>query len=120
MTYTYEPWRHGRWYVTNVRYPSGAIGCVSRNYPDKKWRIVCHPLPWEDAPTFKSRDEAAAAELTMIQTAKVRLEHLSGEIEAERISYEEIAELQSLTYYIEPGDVQLLEWAGVPEYPEDD
>ncbi len=47
--------------------------------------------------------------------AAVRLEYLRGEIEAERISYDEIHELQSLAPYIEPGDVQLLEWAGVPE-----
>jgi hypothetical protein len=46
---------------------------------------------------------------------KARLEYLRGEIKAERISYEEIAELQSLAKYIEPGDVELLEWAGVPE-----
>lgn len=45
-----------------------------------------------------------------------RLEYLRGEIEAERISYEELAELQRLAEYIEPGDVVLLEWAGVPEY----
>lgn len=49
------------------------------------------------------------------QHIKDRLEYLRGEIEAERISYEEIAELQSLTDYIDPDDVQLLEWAGVPE-----
>ncbi len=46
---------------------------------------------------------------------KARLEYLRGEIEAERISYGEIAELQDLTAYIEQDDVQLLEWAGVPE-----
>jgi len=46
---------------------------------------------------------------------KERLEYLRGEIEAERISYGEIFELQSLAKYIEPGDVLLLEWAGVPE-----
>ena len=45
-----------------------------------------------------------------------RLEYLRGEIEAERISYEEIAELQDLAKYIRPGDVQLLEWARVPEH----
>lgn len=44
-----------------------------------------------------------------------RLEYLRGEIRAERISYGEIAELQSLAPYIDPGDVELLEWAGVPE-----
>lgn len=45
----------------------------------------------------------------------VRLEYLRGEIVAERISAGEIAELQSLVKYIEPGDTLLLEWAGVPE-----
>jgi len=48
-------------------------------------------------------------------TKKNRLEYLRGEIEAERISYLEIAELQSLADYIESGDNLLLEWAGVPE-----
>jgi len=52
---------------------------------------------------------------TDMQTIKARLEYLRGEIEAERISYGEIAELQSLAGHIEPGDVLLLEWAGVPE-----
>ena len=47
--------------------------------------------------------------------ASQRLEYLRGEIEAERISYGEISELQDLAKYIEPGDTQLLEWAGVPE-----
>jgi hypothetical protein len=51
--------------------------------------------------------------------AKERLEYLRGEIEAERISYEEISELQSLAEFIEPDDVLLLEWAGVPEFPEE-
>jgi len=44
-----------------------------------------------------------------------RLEYLRGEIEAERISYGELAELQSLAKHIEPGDVLFLQWAGVPE-----
>lgn len=37
---------------------------------------------------------------TKPETPRQRLEYLRGEIEAE---------------YIEPGDVRLLEWAGVPE-----
>ena len=44
-----------------------------------------------------------------------RLAYLRGEIEAERISYGEIAELQSLAEFIDPADTLLLEWAGVPE-----
>lgn len=62
FTPSYETWRHGGWYVTNVRYLSGASGCVSRNFPDRKWRIVCYGANFEDQPTFKTRDEAAAAE----------------------------------------------------------
>jgi len=44
-----------------------------------------------------------------------RLEQLRRKILAESISYGEIAELQSLARFIDPGDVLLLEWAGVPE-----
>lgn len=55
----------------------------------------------------------------MNKDIKKRLEYLRGEIKAERISTGEIAELQSLAPYIEPGDVELLEWAGVPEFEED-
>lgn len=52
-------------------------------------------------------------------TIQSRLEYLRGEIRAERISYGEIAELQSLAQHIEPGDVELLQWAGVPETNDD-
>jgi hypothetical protein len=44
-----------------------------------------------------------------------RLEYLRGEIEEERISLDEICELQSLADHIDPGDTLLLEWAGVEE-----
>ena len=50
---------------------------------------------------------------------KQRLEYLRGELRAGRMSYGELAELQSLAGHIEPGDVELLEAAGVPEFPED-
>lgn len=44
-----------------------------------------------------------------------RLEYLRGELQAERISQGELLELQGLAEYIEDGDVELLEPAGVPE-----
>ena len=53
-------------------------------------------------------------------TIEGRLEYLRGEIKAERISYGEIAELQSLVDHIDSGDVQLLEWAGVKENGDED
>lgn len=46
---------------------------------------------------------------------KSRLEYLRGELRKECISYGELAELQSLAEYIEPGDVELAEAAGIPE-----
>jgi len=46
---------------------------------------------------------------------KARLEYLRNQINQEFISFGEIAELESLADHIEPGDVLLLEWAGVKE-----
>ncbi|HTB50085.1 MAG TPA: hypothetical protein VK701_03840 [Solirubrobacteraceae bacterium] len=59
-TPSYSPWRHGGWYVDNVGYPSGAVGCVSRNYADRKWRIVCDERGGDH--TYPNRDAAARAE----------------------------------------------------------
>lgn len=53
-------------------------------------------------------------------TVKERLEYLRSQIRAECISYGEIAELEDLAEHIEPGDVELLQWAGVPEFCECD
>lgn len=47
--------------------------------------------------------------------ASIRLEEIRAELRAERISWGELAELESLAKYIQPGDVELLEAAGVPE-----
>lgn len=52
-------------------------------------------------------------------TTRERLEYLRGELRAERISLGELVELQGLAEHIEPGDTELLEAAGVPEYPTD-
>lgn len=45
-----------------------------------------------------------------------RLEYLRSQIDQECISQGEIMELQGLAWAIDPGDVQLLEWAGIPEF----
>lgn len=49
-----------------------------------------------------------------------RLEYLRKQIEGERISWGELLELQGMADQIDPGDVQLLQWAGVPEFPDSD
>ena len=45
-----------------------------------------------------------------------KLEYLRQELRAERISYGELIELQSLIEHIDPIDVELLEAAGVDEF----
>jgi len=54
---------------------------------------------------------------TTPQTIAARLEELRARLNAEDISTGELIELQDLAEHIQPGDVQLLEAAGVPEFP---
>lgn len=66
----YTRWRHGGWYVRNTIYPGGSSGCVSRNYEDGKWRIVCDSrrknLHEEGDFTYPTRDAAARAERDLV------------------------------------------------------
>jgi len=52
---------------------------------------------------------------TEATSPQARLEYLRTELRAERISYSELHELQSLAKYIPEGDVELREAAGLPE-----
>jgi hypothetical protein len=51
---------------------------------------------------------------------KERLEEIRESIQAENISYGEIAELQSYADYIDAGDVELRQWAGIPEFEDEE
>lgn len=53
-------------------------------------------------------------------TIEARLEYLRQQIGHECISMGEIAELHDLREHIPSDDVILLEWAGVPEFPEEE
>ena len=53
-----------------------------------------------------------------MEKIKKRLEYLRQELKSECISYGELMELKSLKKYIDSGDVELLEAAGVPENKE--
>ena len=76
---TYSPWRHGGWYVDNVRYPGGAVGCVSRNYADRKWRIVCDDRPdAHEKYTYPNRDAAARAERELARARWERVAELAA------------------------------------------
>ena len=79
---SFASWRHGGWYVTNVRYNSGACGCVSRNYEDGKWRIVSDDrrvnIGDPGDVTYKSRDAAARAEYALAESGKARTANKKG------------------------------------------
>lgn len=67
--FTFSYWRHGGWYVDNVRYPSGAVGCVAHHYDRAgkrtgRWTIACDRREGEH--TYPTRDAAARAERDLI------------------------------------------------------
>jgi len=116
--------------------PHGKKGDEMEKEADSETRSygMNQPIGGSDNPTGGSDDELADEdenqELQMTGSAKRawiedegeetseiqdRLEYLRSELHAERISYEELAELQGLAEYIDPGDVELLEAAGVEE-----
>ena len=84
----YSRWRHGGWYVGNVRYPNGAVGCVSRNYPDKRWRIACDGRQGDY--TYRTRDAAARAEqvLALSQYTDQRIAEEMDRVAATRVAIE--------------------------------
>lgn len=94
-----------------------------RDTDPSDWNInQCQAWLWVNKTTISREapdtDESFLLLLRRIikeKKAEKRLEQLRTELRAERISYEEIAELQSLAEYIDEDDVELLEAAGVPE-----
>lgn len=76
-------------------------------------------MEWIDK-KFAKGGKAGEGKSQTPKDIKKRLEHLRKELRAERISYGELAELQSLKDHIDPSDVELLEAAGVPEFPDDE
>lgn len=81
-----------------------------------KVRVEC-PAPRTDE-NYIEVDAAINAALNDYFT-KQRLEYLRDQIDMECISTGELIELQGMAEFIDPGDVQLLEWAGVPEFEEE-
>ncbi len=59
---SFDPWRHGGYYVTNLRYPTGAVGCVAKVGARDQWSIAC-PDGWgAHVARFSNRRDAAQAE----------------------------------------------------------
>lgn len=87
-------------------------------YGQKKWVQVLPPRKTQGARHGQSaytHYEGTAIKWLHELQAQDRLRYLRNELRLERISYGELAELESLREYIAPSDVELLEAIGVPE-----
>lgn len=70
----FSKWSGGGWYVANVQYPEGSVGCVCYSFDESTWRIVCDPRAGSDEEvTFKTRKEAAHAERMLVRQRVVDL-----------------------------------------------
>ena len=76
-----------------------------------------HHTGWHKTKRDGTAEAAHRLAIADWHAAGARLGYLRMQIEAENISYAEIAELQGLASQIDPGDVQLLEWAAVEDSP---
>lgn len=90
-------------------------GYMLTTYHGDKVRVECSVERTDE--NYQEQDAAINKALNEHFT-RGRLEYLRSQIDKECISQGELLELQGLADFIEPGDVQLLEWAGVPEFPE--
>lgn len=95
-TYTGEVVEHSGDDMFRLKVKTLTENGKTKDFPDVE-PVLCHHSRW-----LRSAEQE-------------RLEYLRGELRAERISYGELVELQSLVAHIEPGDTELLEAAGVPE-----
>src|SRR5688572_22092470 len=84
---------HGRPMTDNTD-----AGLIGRAYVKRVAELEAEGMTTSDA------QAAADAELLEAERIAARLEEIRAEIRAERISYGEIAELQSLAEYITSGD----------------
>lgn len=103
----YSRWRHGGWYVHNVRYPSGACGCVSSNYADKKWRIVDDRRTGEH--TYKTRDAAAFAELQIAEAEHKAMAPWLAGLDDPQLRYSAVSLFDDIDRYPEKGLDEMIE-----------
>jgi hypothetical protein len=92
--------------------PKGDGFMITKEYGGKV-RVECPVERTSD--TYEQQDKAFNEALN-----RDRLEYLRQQIEAECISGYEVAELAGLAEYIDSADTLLLQWAGVPEFEEDE
>jgi hypothetical protein len=82
--------------------------------PEKARALVCRYCGKTEPDILAERAMRAGYDIP------ARLEAIRAAIDAESVSWGELAELQALHAHIPAGDTTLLEWAGVPEHDGDE
>jgi hypothetical protein len=94
-------------------------GCSSRARVGTHWKLGFNESGYSSFyinPDLSSERKARQAVARKKEEAiQKRLRYLRRKIKAECISLDEVLELEELASHIDPDDVLLLEWAGVPE-----
>lgn len=76
--------------------------------------LLTNPIEYLSLMAWQGSHELPAA----VDDIENSLEYMRTVIRSGAMSYGEIAWLQGMVEHIDPGDVELLEWAGVPEFPD--
>jgi hypothetical protein len=100
--------------VAAAKKPGNGLSVEAKRKEDERKRAFQMKLK-----AAKKRREVARKKAVRASgdgTEKARLEELRAALRAENISTSELVELQSLVDFIDEGDVELLEAAGVPEF----
>ena len=116
---------HPTWTMAYGR-DRGEVEAVSVRHQATEWPDYGHEWEYLFDPSDRSwtcreislRTGAKEWKPLAAAIAADRLEELRVVLRNENISYGELAELQNMVEYIAEGDVELLEAAGVPEFPE--
>ncbi len=130
MSHTPGKWETGGIMTRVEVWPPGwnapvcVADCHTKQAPDNEAERVANASLIAAAPALLGACRAAIDDLEWHQEQDAEIsdcdpKDVAGKLRAECISYGELFELQSLAAYIEPGDVELLEAAGVPEFPEE-
>lgn len=101
------------------RFTGRQVGAIGIFYKCKV-RVEATSEPAAHSKLYDTHEHITGLKIREIKprkkTIQQRLEYLRGELRSQRLSWGEIHELQTLAAYILPGDVELLEAAGIPEH----
>ena len=113
--------------IIPVVHQEDIIEFITDEEEDAVMEQMFKPIPSHHEPLIPTQEELDSEHvgppemyLGDVDAKKERLEEIRTELDNESISYGELVELEELVEYIEEGDIQLLQAAGVPEFHEEE